>query len=110
MKEDDLKPSVQTVSSVVSACEAAGEWQHALGVCASIFPLLCLDGSILPIPMFPLLDGVEQMGKTEQAPKLVLLECRNQCLWKRWKMGRGFAIVRKYTIVEFCQTKFHHCQ
>ena len=40
MNEDGLKPSMQTVSSVVSACEAAGEWQRALGVLKSIFPLL----------------------------------------------------------------------
>ena len=40
MKEDGLKPSMQTISSVVSACEAAGEWQRALGVLQSIFPLL----------------------------------------------------------------------
>ena len=45
MNEDGLKPSMQTVSSVVSACEAAGEWQRALGVLKSIFPLLG-DGKI----------------------------------------------------------------
>jgi len=32
MKEDDIKPSLQTFSSCVSACEAAGQWQRALGV------------------------------------------------------------------------------
>ena len=32
MKEDDIKPSLQTFSSCVSACEAASEWQRALGV------------------------------------------------------------------------------
>ncbi|KAL3800075.1 hypothetical protein ACHAW5_004442 [Stephanodiscus triporus] len=52
MKEDGLKPSMQTISSVVSACEAAGEWQRALGVLKSIFPLLG-DGEI------------EQMGNPE---------------------------------------------
>ena len=32
MKEDGLKPDAQTCSSIISACEAAGEWQRALGV------------------------------------------------------------------------------
>jgi len=32
MSEDGLKPSLQTYSSVISACEAAGEWQRAIGV------------------------------------------------------------------------------
>jgi len=92
MKEDDLKPSVQTVSSVVSACEAAGEWQHALGVLASIFPLLFLDGSILPIPMFPLIDGVEQMGKTEP-PNLF---CLNAAISACEKGGRWVEALQLY--------------
>eukprot|EP00571_Detonula_confervacea_P002929 CAMPEP_0172331866 /NCGR_PEP_ID=MMETSP1058-20130122/62143_1 /TAXON_ID=83371 /ORGANISM="Detonula confervacea, Strain CCMP 353" /LENGTH=1150 /DNA_ID=CAMNT_0013049141 /DNA_START=107 /DNA_END=3556 /DNA_ORIENTATION=+ len=32
MSEDEIKPSLQTFSSVVSSCEAAGEWQRAIGV------------------------------------------------------------------------------
>mmetsp|Transcript_3235 Transcript_3235/g.5931 ORF Transcript_3235/g.5931 Transcript_3235/m.5931 type:complete len:1086 (-) Transcript_3235:468-3725(-) len=32
MREDDIKPSLQTFSSAVSACEAAGQWQRAIGV------------------------------------------------------------------------------
>ncbi|KAL3908076.1 MAG: hypothetical protein SGILL_008621 [Bacillariaceae sp.] len=32
MIEDGLTPDVQTYSSVISACEAAGQWQRALGV------------------------------------------------------------------------------
>lgn len=32
MKEDDIQPSLQAYSSVVSACEAAGAWQRAIGV------------------------------------------------------------------------------
>ena len=32
MKEDGLRPDVQSLSSCISACEAAGEWQRALGV------------------------------------------------------------------------------
>jgi pentatricopeptide repeat protein len=92
MKEDDMKPSVQTVSSVVSACEAAGEWQHALGVLASMFPLLFLDGSILPIPMFPLLDGVEQMGKTEP-PNLF---CLNAAISACEKGGRWVEALQLY--------------
>ncbi|KAI2512794.1 PPR repeat [Fragilaria crotonensis] len=32
MKEDGLQPDAQTYSSVISACEAAGQWQRALGV------------------------------------------------------------------------------
>ena len=32
MKEGGLQPDAQTYSSVISACEAAGQWQRALGV------------------------------------------------------------------------------
>jgi pentatricopeptide repeat domain-containing protein 1 len=32
MKEEDLTPDIQTYSSVISACEAAGQWQRAIGV------------------------------------------------------------------------------
>jgi pentatricopeptide repeat protein len=32
MKEDGLNPDAQTFSSIISACEAAGQWQRALGV------------------------------------------------------------------------------
>ena len=32
MAEEGIEASVQTISSVVSACEAAGEWQRAIGV------------------------------------------------------------------------------
>jgi pentatricopeptide repeat protein len=31
MKESKLSPDVQTISSVISACESAGQWQRALG-------------------------------------------------------------------------------
>lgn len=36
MKEDGLKPDIQTLSSCISACEAAGQWQRALGVLQSM--------------------------------------------------------------------------
>jgi pentatricopeptide repeat domain-containing protein 1 len=36
MKESDLKPDTQCYSSVISACEAAGEWQQALSLLQSI--------------------------------------------------------------------------
>jgi pentatricopeptide repeat domain-containing protein 1 len=36
MQEDDLHPDIQTYSSVISACEAAGEWQRALGILQSM--------------------------------------------------------------------------
>lgn len=36
MKEVGLTPDVQTYSSAISACEAAGEWQQALGILQSI--------------------------------------------------------------------------
>ena len=32
MKEAGLSPDIQTYSSVISACEAAGQWQRALGI------------------------------------------------------------------------------
>ena len=32
MKESGLTPDIQTYSSVISACEAAGKWQRALGL------------------------------------------------------------------------------
>ena len=31
MQEENIRPDVVTYSSVISACEAAGEWQRALG-------------------------------------------------------------------------------
>jgi pentatricopeptide repeat domain-containing protein 1 len=36
MKEEGLIPDIHTYSSVISACEAAGQWQRALGVLQSI--------------------------------------------------------------------------
>jgi pentatricopeptide repeat protein len=36
MKESGLDPDIQTYSSVISACEAAGEWQRALGLLQSL--------------------------------------------------------------------------
>ena len=36
MKENDLKPSIQTYSSVIAACEAAGQWQRAIGILRSM--------------------------------------------------------------------------
>ncbi|KAG7362725.1 PPR: pentatricopeptide repeat domain containing protein [Nitzschia inconspicua] len=36
MDEDGLTPDVQTYSSVISACEAAGQWQRALSVLQSL--------------------------------------------------------------------------
>jgi pentatricopeptide repeat domain-containing protein 1 len=36
MKEEGLTPDIHTYSSVISACEAAGQWQRALGVLQSI--------------------------------------------------------------------------
>ena len=36
MREDGLQPDMRTLSSVVSATEAAGEWQRAIGVLQSI--------------------------------------------------------------------------
>ncbi|CAJ1940268.1 unnamed protein product [Cylindrotheca closterium] len=32
MKEEGVKPDVKVYSSVISACQAAGEWQRALGI------------------------------------------------------------------------------
>ena len=36
MQEENLLPDVQTYSSVISACQAAGQWQRAIGVLESI--------------------------------------------------------------------------
>lgn len=36
MKEDGLRPDIQILSSCISACEAAGQWQRALGVLQSM--------------------------------------------------------------------------
>ena len=36
MKEDCVQPSIQTYSSVISACEAAGQWQRAIGILSSM--------------------------------------------------------------------------
>ena len=42
MKEEGLAPDIQTYSSVISACEAGGQWQRALG----ILRLMTSDDSI----------------------------------------------------------------
>ncbi|KAL7548212.1 hypothetical protein ACHAWF_011506 [Thalassiosira exigua] len=46
MKEEGIEPSLRTTSSVVSACEASGQWQRALGVLGSMpsFAPLLGDG------------------------------------------------------------------
>ena len=36
MREDRIEPSMQTYSSVISACEAAGQWQRAIGILGSM--------------------------------------------------------------------------
>ncbi|GKY92198.1 hypothetical protein MPSEU_000191000 [Mayamaea pseudoterrestris] len=36
MWEQGLQPDIQIFSSVISACEAAGEWQHALSILQSV--------------------------------------------------------------------------
>lgn len=36
MQEEDLTPDIQTYSSVISACQAAGQWQRAIGVLESV--------------------------------------------------------------------------
>lgn len=36
MKEEGLTPDAQTYSSVISACEAAGQWQRAVGILKSM--------------------------------------------------------------------------
>lgn len=36
MQEENLLPDVQTYSSVISACQAAGQWQRAIGVLQSM--------------------------------------------------------------------------
>jgi len=50
MKEADIEPSLQSISSCVSACEAAGEWQRAIGVLdttqLSTSNLYCLNAAI----------------------------------------------------------------
>jgi pentatricopeptide repeat domain-containing protein 1 len=43
MRESKLTPDIQTYSSVISACEAAGQWQRALGLLRSM-TLLGNDG------------------------------------------------------------------
>ena len=44
MKEDGLTPDAQTFSSVISSCEAAGQWQRALGILRS----MSFDGKTPP--------------------------------------------------------------
>lgn len=36
MKENGIKPSIQTYSCVIAACEAAGQWQRAIGILRSM--------------------------------------------------------------------------
>ena len=50
MKEADIEPSLQSISSCVSSCEAAGEWQRAIQLLdttqLSTSNLYCLNASI----------------------------------------------------------------
>ena len=60
MREDDIKPSLQAYSSAISACEAAGQWQRALGV-------------LQMMPAFSSLLGVDQEGADTEPANLFCL-------------------------------------
>ena len=36
MKEEGLSPDIQTYSAVISSCEAAGQWQRAIGILRTV--------------------------------------------------------------------------
>ena len=69
MKEDDIKPSLQTFSSCVSACEAASEWQRALGV-------------LELMPLFSSLGGNDEEIEKMDAARLITsnLYCLNAAI------------------------------
>ncbi len=52
MREDGLTPDVATFSATISACEAAGEWQRALGVLQMMMDDVERDETLLNIYCF----------------------------------------------------------
>jgi len=52
MREENIKADVKTLSSAISACEAAGEWQRALGVLQMILDDSAGDPSVLNLYCF----------------------------------------------------------
>ena len=69
MMEDDIEPSLQTFSSCVSAFEASGEWQRALGV-------------LELMPLFSSLGGDDEEIEKMDATRLVTsnLYCLNAAI------------------------------
>jgi pentatricopeptide repeat domain-containing protein 1 len=52
MQEQGLEPDVQSYSSAISACEAGGQWQEALGILQSVLDKASTDSRLLNIYCF----------------------------------------------------------
>jgi len=89
MKEEEIQPSLQTYSSVVSACEAAGQWQRAIGVLRLMPSFSSLLGS----------DEVEEMDASEPAN----LYCLNAAISACEKGGAWIEALQLYESV--CSVK-----
>ncbi len=90
MREDGVKPSLQTISSVVSACEAAGEWQRAIGVLKSIPHFSSTLGD----------EGIEEDGSHER-PNLY---CLNAAISACEKGGAWLEALQLYESIRSMQT------
>ncbi|KAL9179337.1 hypothetical protein ACHAXT_008627 [Thalassiosira profunda] len=88
-REDGIEPSMQMFSSTISACEAAGEWQRALGVLQSMpsFSPLLGDGSI----------DSEHDDKNPPEPNLY---CVNAALSAMEKGGAWIEAIQLYEYVK----------
>ena len=81
MREDGLQPDSQTFSSVVSACEAAGQWQRAIGVLQTMPSFASLLG-----------DGIEE-NEANEPPNLY---CLNAAISACGKGGAWVEAVQLY--------------
>jgi hypothetical protein len=86
MKESGLKPDTPTLSSTISACEAAGQWQRALGIlqCAmnddvdDALNLYCFNAAIAAcekgsawVEALEIYEKMKDQGGLELRPNLV---------------------------------------
>ena len=91
MAEEGIEASVQTISSVVSACEAAGEWQRAIGVLQELPAFSKLLGNSAEE-----LDEVELSSGGGEAPNLY---CINAALSACEKGGAWLEAITIYEAV-----------
>lgn len=90
MREDDISPSLQSISSAVSACEAAGQWQRAIGV-------------LELMPSFSPLLGDDQMKEMNDPDEPANLYCLNAAISACEKGGAWFEALQLYESIRSAQ-------